>query len=81
MTLTAAEVLDSEDYSLKERVEAYEMMRTELEAMGSAYSEVLEGFKEEYSGMEVFANMEDSVLSFIETVGLSTDEINELYNA
>ena len=79
--LTAAEILDSEDYSMRERVQAYEMMRDELSSLGSEFSEVLVGFKEEYAGMEVFAQMSDDVLDFIESVGLSTEEINELYNA
>lgn len=78
VTLSAAEVLDSDDYSLKDRVEAYKQIRDELEALGDDYVSVLSGFNTEYSGFEKFAYMSDGVLEFSENVGLSADKINDL---
>ena len=77
--LSAVEVLDSEDYSLKDRVEAYKDIRKELVSLGQ--TEILESFTFEYSGFEEFTKMSGYVLDFIDNVGLSVDEINKLYGA
>ena len=77
--LSAVEVLDSEDYSLKDRVEAYKDIRKELVSLGQ--TEILESFTFEYSGFEEFTKMSAYVLDFIDSVGLSVDEINKLYGA
>lgn len=77
--ISLAEVLDSDDYSTKDKVEAYKELIAELEKLGPAYRSALQGFKDEYKGLEEFAKMSSNVLDFIDDVGLSNDEINELW--
>ena len=79
--LSASEVLSSDDYSLKDRVEAYQQIHDELASLGAEFSNILVGFETEYNGFEVFAKMTDNVIEFIDQVDLSVDEINELYGA
>ena len=76
---SAANVLNSEDFNLEDRVEAYTELLTVMEALGDP--ELLESFKEEYSGFYKFSQMSTQVLQFIDSVNLSTDEINELWGA
>lgn len=70
------EVLESDDFNLKDKVEAFKQMRTELSGSGEA----LESFTELYSQYEVFEQMGDDVLDFIDKTGITIDEINKLYN-
>lgn len=72
-----AEVLTTEDYSLKDRVEAYEKAKLAL----NNNKEVLEAFSAAYQQYEVFAQMSDQVLEFIDAANISIDKLNSFYVA
>jgi hypothetical protein len=74
--LSVAEILNSDDFNLQNKVAAYTQILSELQSLGD--TSLIKSFKVEYSGFEVFANMSDNVLSFIDNIGLTTDEINKL---
>ena len=74
---SVSEILTSDDYTLKDRVKAYEEISQALRDS----EEALKAFRDTYSQYEVFAKMGDDVLDFIEKVGLSIDDINDLYAA
>lgn len=74
---SANKILTSDDYTLKDRVAAYEQVAQALRDD----EEALKAFTDTYSQYEVFAKMGDDVLDFIEKVGLSIDDINDLYAA
>ena len=74
---SANEILTSDDYALKDRVKAYQQVAQALRDD----EEALKAFTDTYSQYEVFAKMGDDVLDFIEKVGLSIDDINDLYAA
>lgn len=74
---SVAEILTSDDYTLKDRVKAYQQTIQALKGNEDA----LKAFSDTYSAYEVFAKMGDDVLDFIEKAGLSIDDINELYTA
>ena len=74
---SANEILTSDDYTLKDRVKAYQQIAQALRDS----EEALKAFRDTYSQYEVFAKMGDDVLDFIEKVGLSIDDINDLYAA
>jgi hypothetical protein len=85
VNISIAEVLESDDYSLKDKTEAYQEMIQNLQSMGDEYAEVVAAFKEEYQGLEKFAEYKkqygSELLDFIEDAGLSNDDINALYGA
>lgn len=70
-------ILTSDDYTLKDRVKAYQQTAQALKDN----QEALKAFTDTYSAYEVFAKMGDDVLDFIEKAGLSVDDINALYTA
>ena len=74
---SANEILTSDDYALKDRVKAYQQVAQALRDD----EEALKAFTDTYSQYEIFAKMSDDVLDFIEKVGLSIDDINDLYTA
>jgi hypothetical protein len=78
LELSSAEVLASDDYSLKDRVESYQEIVAELESMGAEYESVLESFKKEYSGFEKLGDFSKNTLDFMDSTGISTDDINSL---
>ena len=73
--LEATEEFMNEDVDFKDRVQAFRELTNELQGN----QEMLAALKEAYSEWDTFANMDDSILNFIDTMGLSIDEINELY--
>lgn len=77
-TATISEILNSDDYSLKEQVNAYKEMKIAL----SDNAEALASFQKLYSEYEIFSSdgMTGQVLDFIDAAGLSIDKINELYS-
>lgn len=75
VTVKTATILDSEDYSLKEKVAAFQDMRAVL--VGNA--EALESFNDLYSQYTVFEEMGDDVLDFIDKSHISIEELNKLY--
>lgn len=77
--LSVAEILNSDDFNLQNKVAAYTQILSELQSLGD--TSLIKSFKVEYSGFEVFANMSDNVLSFIDNIGLTTDEINKLWSS
>ena len=76
--LSSAEVLASDDYSLKDRVEAYQEIVDQLESMGAEYASVLESFQKEYSGFEKLGGFSKNTLSFMDSAGISADDVNSL---
>ena len=68
---TIAEILQSDDYSLKEQVAAYNSAIQALEGIEE------EAFKAAYVHMEFWTGLTDNVLDFIDAVGMSADEINK----
>lgn len=73
--LNSVEVLTSDDYALKDRVNAYQAIADAL----SGNQEILDSFKESYQEYELFKQLGDDVLDFIDATNLSIDEINTLY--
>lgn len=70
-----ASVLTSDDYSVVDKVKAYR------EALGSLDDSVKETFKTVYSDIEAFSNFSSSVLEFIDSSGVSIDNINVIGKA
>jgi hypothetical protein len=56
-------------------------MLNTLKDMGAEYADVVKAFEIEYSGLQKFAEYEGYVLDFIDSVGLSNDQINELWGS
>ena len=72
-TKSIAEVLTSDSYTLKEQVEAYNLAIDALEGIEEA------AFKAQYAHMEFWTQLKSDVLDFIETSGITTDEVNDWY--
>ena len=77
--INVAEALMTDDYALIDQVEAYKDALEELEKLGDQAA--LDAFKESFKQFETFAEYDDSVLEFIDSVGLSIDELNKLYGS
>ena len=63
--ISLVELLDSDDYDLKDKVHAYEEAAKALEYNKEAY----DAFKSAYQEYEIFAKMNDSVVEFIDNMG------------
>ena len=72
--VSASEILNSDDFNLKDRVKAYEAAAKALEDTDEAY----DAFKTEYKQYQLFAEMNDDVLDFIDSMGWSIDQINTM---
>lgn len=70
-----ASVLTSDDYSVVDKVKAYK------ETLDSLDDSMKETFKTVYSDIEVFSNFSSSVLEFIDSSGVSIDNINAIGKA
>ena len=70
-----ATVLTSDDYSVVDKVKAYR------EALDSLDDSMKATFKTVYSDIEVFSNFSSSVLEFIDSSGVSIDNINAIGKA
>lgn len=77
--INIAEALMTDDYALIDQVEAYEDALEELEKLGDQAA--LDAFKESFKQFEKFAEYDDYVLEFVDSVGLSIDELNKLYGS
>lgn len=77
--LNVAEVLMSDDYSLKEQVNAYKETLASLERLGD--DAATNAFKDTFAQYDYFADLDSNILDFIDHVGLSIDELNELNGA
>lgn len=73
--LEATEDFLNEDNTFLERVQAFK----ELEKALAGNEEMLNALKAAYSEWDAISKMDTEVLNFIDTMGLSIDEINELY--
>ena len=70
-----ASVLTSDDYSVVDKVKAYK------ETLDSLDDSMKETFKTVYSDIETFSNFSSSVLEFIDSSGVSIDNINAIGKA
>ena len=78
-TLNVASILSSDDYSLKDQVKAYEVALESITKLGNEAATA--AFKATYSHYEYFATLENGVLDFIDSVGITIDEMNKLYGS
>ena len=74
-TVAYAEMLNSADYSLKQQVKAYEAIKKSLDGDTKA----LDAFNSVYSQYQVFSDINDDVLDFIENANISIDALNTMY--
>ena len=63
--VSASEILNSDDFNLKDKVNAYEAAAKALEDIDEAY----DALKTEYKQYQLFAEMSDDVLDFIDSMG------------
>ena len=79
--LNVGSILNSDDYNLKDQVEAFQKTHDALlEEYGSA-SEEFKAFSETFSQYDFFTTLEGDALDFIDSVGMSINELNDLYGA
>ena len=72
-------ILTSDDYSLKDKVKAYELASQAISATGDLVA--LTAFESAYMQYKEFTTYDDYILDFIDDVGLSIKEINKLYGS
>ena len=75
--ISAATILNSEDYTLKEQVQAFKEIEKSLQGDTVA----LQAFRDSYQHLVTFTTMNPIVLDFIEDKGLTNDQINNMYSA
>lgn len=75
--VSIAEVLTSDDYSVKDKTEAFVEMQRALKGN----TEQLEAFNTLYNEFQRFADMGADVLDYIDKAGLTTDKLNDFYTA
>ena len=75
--ISAATILNSEDYTLKEQVQAFKEIEKSLQGDTVA----LQALRDSYQHLVTFTSMNPIVLDFIENKNLSTDQINNMYSA
>jgi hypothetical protein len=63
--VSLTEILDSDDYSLSNKVSAYEQIAASLSDTAEAY----EAFTDAYQQYQVFSAMNDEVVQFIDNMG------------
>lgn len=71
------DVLTSDNYSIKDKTEAYREAQVALQGDTDA----LAAFNQVYNEYKIFDQLGDDVLDLIDTLGLSADKINELASA
>ena len=81
VTLNVGSILNSDDYSLKDQVEAFEKTRNALLKEYGSASEEFKAFSETFSQYEFFTQLEEDALDFVDSVGMSINELNDLYGA
>ena len=77
--LNIANVLTSDDYSLQDQVNAYKQGLGAINQLGDKAA--IAAYEATYNQYEYFATLNSGTLEFIDNVGLSIDEINQLYGA
>lgn len=75
----AASILQSDDYTISERVEAFEELRGAVAELGDP--EILEAFKTINKEWQTFSTMSKDTLDYIDAIGADIDGINELASA
>ena len=75
----AAEILQSDDYTITERIQAYKKLESTLE--GLADPELSKAFHEMNQEWETFSNMSSKTWEYIDKIGASIDGINDLAKA
>ena len=81
VTLNVGSILNSDDYSLKDQVEAFEKTRDALLKEYGSASEEFKAFSETFSQYEFFTKLEGDALDFVDSIGMSINELNDLYGA
>lgn len=81
VTLNVGSILNSDDYSLKDQVEAFEKTRDALLKEYGSASEEFKAFSETFSQYEFFTQLEGDALDFVDSIGMSINELNDLYSA
>ena len=81
VTVNVGEVLTSDDYSLKDQVKAFIKTRDTLLREYGEFSEEFQAFNDSFSQYNYFATLGENTLDFIDSVGLTIDELNNLYGA
>lgn len=81
VTLNVGSILNSDDYSLKDQVEAFKKTRDALLKEYGSASEEFKAFSETFSQYEFFTQLEGDALDFVDSVGMSINELNDLYGA
>lgn len=76
--LNGIEEEDGKAISLKEKVAAYKELSNAVGAFGES---VADAFALEYAEFEFWTKLSDTALDTIDVLGLTTDSINEIYNA
>ena len=74
--IEASEILTSDDYSLKDKLEAYDAAAATLSRDAAALGALEEAFNE----FKIFQEMNESAIEFIDNASLSYDQINELHD-
>lgn len=72
----ASEILMSDDYDLKEKLQAYEEALVALK--GDA--EALKALQETFNEFKLFQELNDEAIDFIDAANLSYDQINQLHD-
>ena len=75
----AASILQSDDYTIRQRVEAFEELRGAVAELGDP--EILEAFKTINKEWQTFSTMSKDTLDYIDAIGADIDGINELASA
>ena len=79
--LNVGSILNSDDYSLKDQVEAFEKTRDALLKEYGSASEEFKAFSETFNQYEFFTKLEGDALDFVDSIGMSINELNDLYSA
>lgn len=73
----ASDILQDDNSSLKERVEAFRLLKDQLVSNSIAYQGIVNAYKE----FNVFASWDNDLLELIDTIHITNDEINTLYTS
>ena len=79
--VNASEILTSDDYSLKQQIEAYGQIHDKLLEQFGATSTEMKAFNESFKQYEYFTKLEQGTLDFIDSIGMSIDDLNTFYDS
>ena len=72
---TYAAIINSDDYTLRERINAYDQLHDSIQSLGD--TSLLRSFEQAYQQWEHLKLFSTEALDYIERLGLSIDEIND----